>query len=790
MRSNGVMVNGVSREEGYRLPVAVVGIGLRVAGASSPGALWELLCDGVDATGDIPSTRWDMGALHDPSAARPGTMRSRRAALLDDVHMVDPAAFRLTKRELRQMDPQHRVLLEAAWFAFEDAGIPLDELRGSRTGVFAGINFSDFQRLLTRDWSAIDGYAVLGTTPSFAANRISYAFDLRGPSTCVSVGCASSTTALHEACRSLALGEVDLAIAGGVELMLSPDGSILLSQAGVLSANGQCRTLDAAADGYVRGEGACMVVLKPLAKVDASDRVYAVIRGSAVNHNGRNDWIMAPSERAQADVISEASARGGVSASSIDYVDLHGSAFLKGDALEAAAIARALGDPAARPPCRLGAISNNLGYLGAAGGAAQLIKVCLSLHHRVLPPTIHVDVPNPQIAFEELGLQVQTRLAPWPERESGEPRRAGVISTSLGGSNAFIVLEAAPDTAADDRASHAAGVDGESRGFVLVVSAHTGAALERRVLAFGDFLREGRLDAAHSGHAHSGHAHSGHAHSGHAHSDGALTDICYTAAFKRQHHAHRAAFLARDRRGLVAQLDRFVRGSARALFAEEGTPEELLDVGRIYVAEGRVLATAMPSAGGRCVSLPVFPFQRQTLWPEWLTVAEVSRGPMEGRGREPAQNMERAASFEIRSIPAHRREERLVRFLREQVAEVLELDVERVDTRAKTLFELGLTSVGVVLIAHRIARTLGVDVTPTTLFELPRIELLSSWLLERLAMESEPARDEGAAFAVDGAPAHGGDDDDFVRAIAQLSDQEARDLIAQKLQEISLEVES
>ncbi|WP_394833368.1 phosphopantetheine-binding protein [Pendulispora rubella] len=721
-----------------RPPVAIVGIGLRLSGADSPKALWDQLCRGIDSSAEIPNSRWDMGQLYDPTPDSPGKIRSRRAALLDDVHMADPKAFRLPKREMRQMDPQHRLLLEVAWFAFEDAGIPLDDLCGSRTGVFVGVNFSDFQRLLTRDWSNLDGYAVLGTTPSFAANRISYAFDLRGPSTCVSVGCASSTSALHEACRSLALGEIDMAIAGGVELMLSPDSSIMLSQAGVLSAKGRCRTLDAEADGYVRGEGAGMVVLKRLSDVHPSDRVYAVIRGSAVNHNGHNDWIMAPSAAAQEDVIAQACAHGGVEAASLDYVDLHGSAFLKGDALEAEAIARALGDPRRRPLCRLGAVSNNVGYLGAAAGVAQLIKVSLALHHRTLPPTIHVEVPNPQIAYDELGLSLQSHLESWPSRDRDTPRRAGVVSTSLGGSNGFLVLEEAPDTAAP--------ASDEDPGFLLALSAHTGEALERHVVAFRDFLRDGPREARR----------------------GSLSDVCHTAAFKRKHHTHRAAFVARDAQGLVVQLERFARAPVQGTFAEDGSPGELVAAAGIYLTEARVPRTAMSGVGRRCVGLPVFPFVRQPLWPSWLTPAEVSRSPRASRKDNDVP------ALDIHAVPAHLREDRIVGFLREQIADLLEIDAVHVDTRRSTLFQLGLTSLGALELTHRVARAFGIEVAPTLAFEFPRLELLSAWLLSRLDPPSSPAPEDEVALA---------------REIAQLSEQEVQRRIAQKLKEISLEVE-
>ncbi|AKQ65676.1 Malonyl CoA-acyl carrier protein transacylase [Myxococcus hansupus] len=687
-----------------------------------------------------------MESLFDSSPDQPGKIRNRRAGLIDGVDQADPTAFRLSKRELRQMDPQHRLLFECAWHALEDAGIPFDAVRGSRTGVFMGVNFSDFQRMLTKDWSALDGYAVLGTTASFAANRLSYAFDLRGPSTVSSVGCASSTVALHEACRALMLGEVELALAGGVELMLSPDSSIMLSQAGVFSEQGQCRTLDAKADGYVRGEGAGVVVLKRLSKVDASDRVYAVIRGSAVNHNGRNEWIMAPSAGAQAEVIRSACEHGGVDPASLDYIELHGSSFLKGDAAEADAIGEALGTQ--RPfPCRLGAISNNLGYQGAAAGIAQFIKVCLSLHHRVLPPTIHVDAPNPLIDFDALGLRIQSEREPWPSRAAGVPPRAGIVSTSLGGANGFVVLEAAPQAVDAGRA--------EASGHLLVLSALTPEGLRQRALQLRDFLA--------------------------ATPESSLEDICFTAAFKRQHHRHRAAVVAEDLAGLVERLGLLARPGESSVLAQAGQPEQRVEAARAFVAGGAFDHDAMGARGGRCVSLPVHPFQRQRLWPEWLSPEEVCRSPTEARA-DASTVLQAAARVagDAREVPAIQGEFQMRAFLRGQLAQVLEVEPTTLDAEGRTFFELGLNSIGATQLKERLARALELTLSTTLLFELPRLEPLAKRLVA--LQEAKGARKREAVSVSEQ------EDTGLVERIAGLSEDEAREQIARTLAQLNLEV--
>ncbi|MCP3102820.1 phosphopantetheine-binding protein [Myxococcus sp. K15C18031901] len=729
--------------------MAVTGLGIRLPGAECPRSLWRILCDGIDVTDEIPASRWDMGLLHDSAPERPGRIRHRRAGLLADVSSVDAQAFRLSKRELRQMDPQHRVLFECAWRALEDAGIPFDSVRGSRTGVFVGTSFNDFQRLLARDWERLDGYALLGSTPSFAANRISHAFDLRGPSTCSSVGCASSTTALHEACRSLLLGEVDLALAGGVELMLSPDSSIMLSQAGVLSAAGRCRTLDAQADGYVRGEGAGLVVLKRLSQVDPTDRVYAVIRGGAVNHNGRNEWVMAPSVEAQADVIRQACERGGVDPAALDYVELHGSAFLKGDAAEALAIGQARGR-AGDSVCRLGAISNNLGYLGAAAGIAQFIKVCLALHHRALPPTIHVTTPSPHIAFGELGLAVQSELTPWPRRSPEQPLRAGVVSTSLGGSNVFLVLESPPEVARAPAAS--------TPGHLLAFSALCPASLRQRALQLRDFLAATGEAAA------------------------PTSDVCFTSVFKRQHHRYRGAVVAASREGLGRGLNAFLQSDMTTPWVEREGLTSWVSIAREYVAGSMVSRDAWPASGGGCVSLPVYPFQRQRLWPEWLSPGEVSRAPL-GARQGPAP----APGDGFRTGSTETRESRLLALLCAHVAELLEVEPSAVETRERTLFEMGLSSVGLVALRGRISRELGLTLPTTLFFEYPRLAMLAPQL--RMLLDAR-ASDALQAPAVEEAAPSGQGDSERVARISSLTDEQARERIARTLEALGVEVDS
>ena len=345
------------------------------------------------------------------------------------------------------MDPQQRLLLEVTWEALEDAGQVPERLAGTQTGVFIGIATNDYGRLQWNDLERIDAYAGTGNALSIAANRISYLFDFRGPSIAIDTACSSSLVAVHLACRSLRNGESTLALAGGVNLILSPAIAINFTKAGAMAPDGRCKAFDARANGYVRSEGAGVVVLKPLSKALADgDPIYAVIRGSAVNQDGRSNGLMAPNPLAQEAVLREAYRQAAVSPGDVQYVEAHGTGTLLGDPIEAKALGTVLGvDRPPGRPCALGSVKTNIGHLEAAAGIAGLIKVALALRHREIPPSLHFQKPNPHIPFDELPLRVQTALGPWPT-ESG-PALAGVSSFGFGGTNAHVVLEEAPDSA-------------------------------------------------------------------------------------------------------------------------------------------------------------------------------------------------------------------------------------------------------------------------------------------------------------------------------------------------------
>ena len=407
-------------------PIAIIGLGCRFPGANDPAAFWRLLHDGVDAIREVPADRFDQHAFYDPDPTAPGKMNTRWGGFLEEVDRFDTNFFGISPREALRMDPQQRLLLEVTWEALQDAGQVPERLAGTQTGVFIGVATNDYGRLQWNDLARIDAYAGTGNALSIAANRISYLFDFRGPSIALDTACSSSLVAVHLACCSLRNGESTLALAGGVNLILSPAIAINFTKAGAMAPDGRCKAFDARANGYVRSEGAGVVVLKPLSKaLTDGDPIYAVIRGSAVNQDGRSNGLMAPNPAAQEAVLREAYRQAGVSPGQVQYVEAHGTGTLLGDPIEAQALGAVLG--VERPPerpCALGSVKTNLGHLEAAAGIAGLIKVALALRHQEIPPSLHFEEPNPHIPFAELPLRVQTALGPWPT-ESG-PALAGV----------------------------------------------------------------------------------------------------------------------------------------------------------------------------------------------------------------------------------------------------------------------------------------------------------------------------------------------------------------------------
>ncbi|CAA9252320.1 MAG: Polyketide synthase modules and related proteins [uncultured Cytophagales bacterium] len=463
-------------------PIAIIGMSCRFPGAPGPEAYWELLQAGRDAIREVPGNRWRWQDFYDPAPRKAHKTYSRWGGFLDDIGDFDPAFFDISPREAVSMDPQQRLLLEVAWETFENAGYTARRLANSATGVYVGSSYNGYYRYIEPGLTQADHTAGIGNQNGILPNRVSFCFGLRGPSVLVDTLCSSSLVAVHAACQALRQGECDLALAGGVNLLLSPQYYVGMSQLKIHSPDGRCRAFDHRANGIVLGEGVGAVLLKPLSRAIADkDPILAVIRGSAVNHGGSANGLTAPNPAAHAELIGTALRNAGVSAADVSYVEAHGTGTALGDPIEIEGLTKAFATHTARKQfCRIGSVKTNIGHLEAAAGIAQLIKVVLSLNKKQLPPSLHFERPNAAIRFEDTPFTVHTHLADW---QAGGSRIAGISSFGIGGANAHVIVEeaAAP-------AEAIAPADGPSGSYFLALSAKSGPALARRAAQLDAYL--------------------------------------------------------------------------------------------------------------------------------------------------------------------------------------------------------------------------------------------------------------------------------------------------------------
>jgi len=540
-------------------PIAVIGLSCRFPGADNAKAFWRLLRDGGDAITEIPAERWNVDDLYDPNLASPGKMNTRYGGFIENIAEFDPLFFGVSPREAATMDPQQRLMLEVSWEALEDAGLAPDRVRGAKTGVFVGVFNNDYLAVRSGDLNCISAYFSTGSTLSMVANRVSHFLDLRGPSLAVDTGCSSSLVAVHLACKSLLIGECDMAVVGGVNVILSPHASIALSQAWMMAADGRCKSFDASADGFVRGEGCGVVILKRLADAQRDgNRILAVIRGSAVNQGGRGAGLTAPSRAAQEAVIRQALDDAGVSPNLIDYVEAHGIGMPLADAIEMQSLAAVFG--AARSdnqPCLIGSVKPNIGHLETASGISSLIKMALCLQHAEIPPLLHLKNIHPDLGLEGLPMRIATQLTAWPA--SSHPKLAGIHSFGLGGTNAHLIVEQAPDSSADMPIA-------ESPVHLLTLSARSEPALKELARRYHDHLTEDRNPS--------------------------LTDICYTANTGRARFSHRLAIKADSISSLRQRLIDCAEDDAsarvfRRVVGGEGRPKIAFIFGELFSPHSR-----------------------------------------------------------------------------------------------------------------------------------------------------------------------------------------------------------
>ena len=507
-------------------PIAIIGIGCRFPQTQNPEQFWHLLRNGVDAISEVPPQRWNAEALYDPQPGKSGKMSTKWGGFLEQVDLFEPSFFEISPREAEQIDPQHRLLLEVAWEALENAGIVRAELAGSRTGVFVGLSNIDYHRMLFQERDRLNPYSGIGTGSSIAANRLSYLLDLRGPSMSLDTACSSSLVAIHLACQSLQYGESNLCLVGGVNLMLSPEPTITFSQAQMMAADGRCKTFDAAADGYVRGEGCGVVVLKRLSDaLKNQDNIQAIIRGSAINQDGTSNGITAPNGLSQQALIHQALQNAEVQPEQISYIEAHGTGTSLGDPIELKSLKAVFGKNRDRDqPCGIGSVKTNIGHLESAAGIAGLIKVILQLKHQEIAPHLHLKQLNPYISLQEVPLYIPTECQPWSSKDT---RLAGVSAFSYGGTNAHVVLEEAslpiPQPKQIERPLQ-----------ILTLSAKSEPALMQLTQQYLDFLRSNPEEP--------------------------LTDLCFTANTGREHFKHRLSATTESRMQLYEQLNYFSQG--------------------------------------------------------------------------------------------------------------------------------------------------------------------------------------------------------------------------------------
>jgi acyl transferase domain-containing protein len=517
----------LQRSEGTgREPIAIVGAACRFPGAPDLDAYWSLLAHGRDAVTDIPSDRWDVERHYSPDPDAPGKMYTRRGCFIDQPTRFDAAFFSISAREARAMDPQQRLLLETTWHALEHALIPPAILAGSRTGVFMGVSTTDYLQYSARTFELeqMDAYIGTGCAASVASGRLSYVLGLQGPSLPVDTACSSSLVAVHLACQSLNTGESDLALAGGVNLMLVQDTFIYFSRLRALAPDGRCKTFDATADGYGRGEGCGVLVLKRLSDALADgDDVLAIIRGSAVNHDGRSNGLTVPSGLAQEGVARDALRSAGVSATEIGYVEAHGTGTALGDPIELHAIGAVHKGRAA--PLLVGSAKTNIGHLEAAAGVAGLLKLALMLRHRQVAPHLNLRLPNPYVDWANIPVEVACGKRSFPAPEGR--LLGGVSSFGFGGTNAHVVLEAAEPRPPAERADRP-----ERSQHLLCVSARSENALKQ--LAGTVALAAAETPS--------------------------LADLCWSANAGRAHHEHRLILSAGDGAEAAHALDEWRAG--------------------------------------------------------------------------------------------------------------------------------------------------------------------------------------------------------------------------------------
>ncbi|MGZ8711337.1 MAG: beta-ketoacyl synthase N-terminal-like domain-containing protein, partial [Thermoanaerobaculia bacterium] len=591
-------------------PIAIVGLAGVMPQSEDLDALWEGLRSSRDMITVIPEDRWNWEDYYGDPLREVNKSNSRWGGFMKEVDKFDPLFFGISPREAQMMDPQQRIFLETVWKAIEDSGQKPSELGGTRTGVFVGVGSNDYIDILRSHPIALDGYTASGNSHSVLANRVSFLLDLRGPSAPIDTACSSSLVALHRAVESIRAGNCDMAIAGGVQVILSPGAYISFGKAGMLSSDGKCRTFDRRANGYVRGEGCGVVLLKPLSLAEADgNHIYAVIRSTAENHGGRVTTMTAPNSAAQAALLIEAYEKANIDPTTVGYIECHGTGTSLGDPIEVQALTKAFGElykrhnraPAAAPHCGLGTIKSNIGHLETAAGIAGVLKVVLALHRKEIPATIHFEELNPFINLKGTPFSIVDELTPWQAAvgEDGAPlpRRAGVSSFGFGGANAHAVLE---EYVAHERPGSSTGPQ------LIVLSAKNADRLNAYVQSMRAYVEKRAFN---------------------------LADFAYTLQIGREEMPERLAFAVTSIEELRRTFDAIVAGplpegcyrnhvagdesttADEARIASLIEKKDLARLAELWVSGASIDWHSLHDSGGpRRISVPTYPFARVRYW--------------------------------------------------------------------------------------------------------------------------------------------------------------------------------
>ncbi|MEH2171990.1 type I polyketide synthase [Nostoc sp.] len=707
-------------------PIAIVGIGCRFpGGVQSPASFWNLLQNGRDAITEIPSDRWNVNKFYHPDPVEPGKIYSRWGGFLDQIDQFDAKFFGISGAEAARIDPQQRLLLETTWEALEDAGLVLEHLAGSDTGVFIGVLNRDYSyiQMEERNRDAINAHTIVSSNLNLVPNRISYCFDFTGPSLPIDAGCASSLVAVHFACSSLWNGECSLALAGGVNVIFKPEVSIAMSKAFLLSADGRCKTFDAAADGFVRAEGVGVVVLKPLSHALADgDAIYATIRSSAVSQNGRGSSFAAPEALAQQAVMQKTYQRAGILPQQVQYVETQGSGSPMGDEIEAKAIGAVIGsDRSLGNECAIGSVKTNIGHMEAAAGIGGLIKAALAVSHRQIPPNLHFQTPNPKIPWQELRLRVAQSLEPLTNKDN-QPPIVSVNGFGLGGTNVHVILQGVESLPIDTAIAN--------QPQLFLMSARSPEALKAFAKAYIQFLTQDSSAGI------------------------SLADICYTTSLRRSHHSHRLAIVVDSKKQLAEHLMAFLAQESRpSMFSgyieqhknsrvEENSGTEcsqmLNSLAERYTLEDSIDWNALYPNGGSFVRLPSYPWQRQRYWQE----SEASRQDRLGE-----HNIAQASSAVISngsqidiikqwSVAANsQRTDLLSTYIQAQIIQALECEAVQVDVQ-KPLNSMGIDSLMAVSLRNHIVTNLKIELPIEQFIASPSIAELAQACNEQLILKN------------------------------------------------------